>query len=227
MTRQAPYRFIRNYYLESLRKKRSFPETSGFWRGELAHVAGPRVLNLGCGPTFFEYIEHFSAAPAEYVGLDINAATMRFLARSQLPALRGARRRAVTAGVKTHLICANASDDVLRGRFDCVLGVGFFGIFRGAQFDRLVRLARDLLAPGGRLVKITWHGADRPPSEERRKRLYGFDAPPALAAEPAPHELVDAIEAQGFTLEHHRLQTCDPGYGWRLIQCCVFGVAGS
>ena len=220
MDAQASYRFVRDYYLTTQRKKRLFPETTGFWRSYLTYVDGRRVLNLGCGPQFFDYARHFGTPPEEYVGIDINRNTFTFLARSRIPNLLAAKRYVRESGTHTRLICEDAfkCGDLFEGQFDCVLGVGFFGIFRDDELFCLTRLAQQALIPGGTLLKITWHGRNRPPGETSEKRTCRFEP----AVDPSPDELVSGIERGGLFLRRNVLHRCEPGYGWKRIQVCVF-----
>lgn len=217
---QAPYAYIHDYYELTHRKQERFPEVSRFWLGALSEVRGAQVLNVGCGPQFYDYLPRFAAPPRNYVGIDINRAVADYLAGADNPRLLTAKA-AVPAGTETQLLCGDVLDwtDALTGRFDSILAVGFLAASWGADFARLAAALRAMLKPGGLLVKVTWHGPHRSPEETAQKLRYGFDA----AEDPTPETLVAAIAEAGFRLTaERRLVTIPQAYGWEAIQTCVF-----
>jgi SAM-dependent methyltransferase len=221
MQTQAPYAYIRDYYRQVQRKYERFPAEASFCRARLRDVRGPTVLNLGCGPLLYDDVLHFGAPPRDYLGLDINGSTFAFLQRSREPRLLRAKAGARALGTRVEHLCADIFDcgDRLEGRFDSVLGVGFFATFHGTRFERLMDLMRRTLKDGGRLLKITWHGPQRAPEETRKKLAYRYDSPEAAS----PAALVAGIEGAGFRLRHHAVLACDPAsYGWEAIQACLF-----
>ena len=54
MTELAPIEYIRDYYEGSLSKAEAFPKEYGYYQSFLSHVKGASVLNVGCGPLFYE-----------------------------------------------------------------------------------------------------------------------------------------------------------------------------
>ena len=221
MHTEAPYEYIRNYYAHVHRVNAKDPAVAEFWLSKLCHIRGDSVLNIGCGPTLYDYMLRFGRPPKEYVGLDINKSTFEFLRRSRDPRLLEARARVREAGTRTELIGADVFDceQRLTGRFDSILGVGFFATFHGARFQRLFEIMARALRPEGTLLKITWHGPHRTQEETRKKLEYAYDNP----EEPTPDELVAGIETAGFALVEQEILQCDPAaYGWDSIQACVF-----
>jgi cyclopropane fatty-acyl-phospholipid synthase-like methyltransferase len=163
----------------------------------------------------------FGRPPREYVGLDINKSTFEFLERSEDPRLLDAKARVRKLGTRTELIGADVFDceERLKGRFDCILGVGFFATFHGPRFDRLLRIMARALRPAGLLVKLTWHGPHRTAEETRKKLEYAYDN----REEPSPDDLVTGFEGAGFSLVEQELLECNAQiYGWNAIQSCVF-----
>ena len=218
---QAPYAFIRDYYRNVQRKYERFPGEASFCQLSLQHIRGPCVLNVGCGPLLYDDVLHFGDPPREYVGLDINQNTFEFLRRSRDPRLLRAKARARALGTRIEYLCADIfeCEHRLEGRFNSVLGLGFFATFHSTGFDRLMRLLHRTLKDGGMLLKITWHGPHRTPEETRKKLAYRYDSP----GEPSPADLVTGIERAGFTLRYQSVLECDPtSYGWEAIQACVF-----
>jgi SAM-dependent methyltransferase len=221
MHTEAPYGYIRDYYSHVHRINAEHPEVAEFWLSKLAHIRGDSVLNVGCGPTMYDYMLRFGRPPREYVGLDINTSTFDFLRRSKDPRLLDAKARVHELGSRTELIGASIFDcaQTLEGRFDCILGVGFFATFHGAQFERLLEIMAQALRGEGLLLKLTWHGPHRSEEETRKKHEYAYDNP----QEPSPEVLVAGFERAGFSLVEQDILECDPAsYGWDAIQSCLF-----
>ena len=155
------------------------------------------------------------------MGLDINKSTFEFLRRSRDPRLLKAKERVRELGTHTELIGADVfeCDERLAGRFDSILGVGFFATFHGPRFRQLFEIMARALRPEGMLLKLTWHGPHRTAQETRKKLEYAYDNP----EEPTPDELVAGIENAGFALVEQEILECDPSaVGWDAIQCCIF-----
>ncbi len=221
MHTEAPYEYIRNYYSHVHRTNANDPAVAEFWLSKLAQVRGDSVLNIGCGPTLYDYMLHFGRPPLEYVGLDINQSTFEFLRRSRDPRLLDAKARVRNLGTHTELIGADVFEcaDRLEGRFDCILGVGFFATFQGPRFERLLAIMARALRAEGMLVKLTWHGPHRTAQQTREKLAYAYDN----REEPTPEELVTGFESAGFSLVEQETLQCDPrSSGWDAIQSCVF-----
>jgi len=221
MHTEAPYEYIRDYYAKVHRKSNEDPTVAEFWLSKLAHIRGECVLNIGCGPTLYDYMLRFGRAPRQYVGLDINKSTFEFLRHSKDPRLLEAKARVRDLGTETELIGADVFEcaDQLEGRFDSIVGVGFFATFHGPRFEQLFAIMARALRPGGTLLKLTWHGPHRTAQETREKLEYAYDNP----EEPTPDELVAGIEKAGFLLAEQQLLKCDPGtQGWDAIQSCLF-----
>jgi SAM-dependent methyltransferase len=218
---EAPYEYIHEYYSHVHRINAEDPAVADFWLSKLAHIRGESVLNIGCGPTFYDYMLHFGKPPRVYVGLDINKSTFDFLRRSRDPRLLKAKNRVKELGTRTELMGADVFDceQSLEGRFDCILGVGFFATFHGSQFKRLIGIMARALRPKGMLLKLTWHGPHRTPEQTRKKLDYAYDNP----EEPTPDELVAGVENAGFSLVQQDVLKCDPkAYRWDAIQSCIF-----
>lgn len=221
MHTEAPYGYIRDYYDHVHRVNAQDPEVAEFWLSRLARIDGDAVLNVGCGPTLYDYMLRFGRAPSEYVGLDINASTFDFLRGSEDPRLVAARDRVSALGTRTELIAGDVFDFAasLANRFDWILGVGFFATFHGPRLERLLGVMSDALRDDGMLVKLTWHGPHRTPEETRKKHEYGYDNP----EEPSPAELVAEFERCGFELVEEDILPCRPeSTGWDAIQFCQF-----
>ena len=226
MQTQAPYDYVRAYYEGALAKAVAFPDVARSWQRCLAAVEGGRCLNVGCGPTFLDYLRHFKHPPTRYVGVDINRATFEFLEEAMHPTLVEARRFTIERGVEVEHRCADVFEIEadLAGRFDCVIAVGFMATFTGERFARLCSILHRSLIPGGRLVKATWHGPRRTAEQTALKVKYRYDN----LEETDPSMLASRIEQAGFRLAAEQcLADLPPAYGWESIQTCVFTKAGS
>lgn len=218
---QAPLQFVRDYYDSVQRKNERYPDVAAFWLDALGAIDGDAVLNVGCGPMFYDNMKHFARPPACYVGLDINESSFDFLRHSDDPHLLEARKFAEQAGTRVEFVCADIFDCAERfeNQFDCILGVGFFATFHGVMFDRLLALMHLALRPGGRLLKLTWHGPHRTEAETCDKLRYRYDN----EHEPGPQELVEGFARAGFVLESQSIYDCPHGtVGWDAIQACQF-----
>ena len=157
MSTQAPYEYIRDYYKNVVDKANRFPDITEQWMDNLKYVTGEHVLNLGCGPTLFDYIPYFGERPKVCTGIDINQNTFEFLRRSRVPALNRARN-ALTSNVcmvcndvTKHILPSDAED----GTYDSVLAVGFLAGHHGLGFNALMQRVRDRTRVGGNLVVIS------------------------------------------------------------------------
>ncbi|MEO1067001.1 MAG: class I SAM-dependent methyltransferase [Pseudomonadota bacterium] len=221
MAEQAPYSYIADYYESVQVKNAAFPDIAEFWLNGFRHVTGESVLNLGCGPMFYDNAVRFGEPPSRYVGLDLNASTFDFLEQSDHPTLVKNREICRALGIETEFIAGDVFDhvDTLSGRFDTVLGIGFFGTFSGDTFDALLRASRQMLKPEGRLLKMTWHGAQRSDAQREAKLKYRYDND----EEPSADDLICLIEAQGFSTVENDVLICPPDtVGWDAIQVALF-----
>ena len=72
MTTQAPLEFIQDYYQKRLDRKERFVDAKIFYEAQLKNVCGEKIVNVGCGPQFYDDLKHFGGVPREYIGLDFN-----------------------------------------------------------------------------------------------------------------------------------------------------------
>lgn len=221
MTVQAPFQYVSDYYASVQRKNARFPDVARFWLSALGQIDADSVLNAGCGPMFYDNLLHFARSPRVYVGLDLNASSFEFLNHSTDPDLLAAKARAEASGGRIELVCEDmlACGERFEGRFDAIVGVGFFATFHGAGLDRLLAVSHKMLKPGGRLLKLTWHAPHRSAAQTADKLRYRYDS----AEEPSPEDLVAAFEDAGFRLANQSTLECDPAeIGFEAIQACLF-----
>ena len=221
MPTDSPIDYVQWYYDKDHYRWDNFPDVTAFIDSFLAEVDGKSVLNPGCGPQFYDYMLKFRSAPDTYVGVDISESTVSYLNSATDPRFVKAKDAALETGADTQVLCADIFDlaDDFAGGFDTVVATGFIGTFHNDQLDSLCRLFRNALKPGGKLVKLTWHGPHRTPEQTAEKLKYGYDS----LKEHDPQKFLDQIAATGFSVDRHELFECDPEtYQWDLIQGCVF-----
>lgn len=220
MTTQAPYEYTRDYYQNVLDKAERFPRETSCWMSHLASIRETKVLNIGCGPTFYDYLPWFGSEPQVCTGLDINQSTFDFLHQSQAPELLRAKRWIQKGDTHVEMICDDVfnCEERLAGQYDCILGVGFFAGFHNNRFDELMYIMKRALVDGGKLIKISWHGPHRSQSMTWKKLQYCYESVEFTD----PDKLVSDIERNGFILEREDIIECDPAYGWNTIQACHF-----
>jgi len=220
MKTQAPYGYVRDYYKNVADKAKRFPDITEQWMVNLRHVTGEHVLNLGCGPTLFDYIPYFGESPKVCTGIDINQSTFDFLRRSRVPALRQARK-ALTSGVR--MVCDDVTEnirpsDAEDGTYDSVLAIGFLAGHHGLGFNNLMQRIRQRTCDGGTLIVISWHGPWRSAEESQQKKIYGYET----TEDTDPDVLAHDINRAGFNLTLAQTLDCHYTYGWDSIQTCVF-----
>ena len=221
MPKLAPLEYIRDYYEGSLNKADLFPKEYGFYQSFLSYVKGASVLNVGCGPLFYEDLPHFGEVPQHYVGIDVNTNTFEYLEQSQHPQLVEGKNYVKSHKIRTEFIAESVFDWAAEtdARFDSVFGVGVFATFYGAEFDRLMSLLWRVLNKGGHLVNVSWDGSYYTDEQRRDKLKYQFDGPKG----PTPDQLIDWVEKAGFKLMERRILTTDPQtYKWDSIHVSAF-----
>jgi SAM-dependent methyltransferase len=221
MPELAPSEYIRDYYEGSLSKADLFPREYGFYQSFLSYVKGASVLNVGCGPLFYEDLRHFGEVPQHYVGIDVNTNTFKYLEQSQHPRLAEGKNYVKTHDIRTEFIAESVFDWAAEtdARFDSVFGVGVFATFFGSEFDRLMSLLWRVLKKGGHLVNVSWDGSYYTDEQRRDKLKYRFDGPKG----PTPDELIDWVGKAGFKLMERRILTTDSQtYKWDSIHVSAF-----
>jgi len=219
---QAPYDYIQDYYKNVIDKSARFPNETKRWLSFLNNVKGDHVLDIGCGPTLYDYIPHFGSSPKTCIGMDINHNTFEFLNCSMMPELLEAKKKVQEMGVDVQTICGDAFEELetMSAQFDCILAVGFLaGHHDGSNFFQLMQNIRRSLLPGGTLIKISWHNPLRTKKESQEKKDYGYESTEWVD----PNTLVYDIEEAGFDKELELKISCNAAlYSWDHIQACAF-----
>ncbi|MEM1075921.1 MAG: class I SAM-dependent methyltransferase [Pseudomonadota bacterium] len=228
MIQEAPIDYVETYYETRLKRRRDFPEARRFYEAQLKHVSGDRVINLGCGPQFYDDLRHFATLPRYYSGLDLNQQNLEYLKSSQHKDLEAGRNWARDNDVKVDLVCGDIleeSTDFGAGfeKVDCAVCIGFLGIFSEEPFKKAVGRIREWLVPGGRLVNLSWcHNLQEKTVYEGRLK-YGFNRP----NNPGHHDIIKWTTESDFILINETVFDVPHKeiYGWKLISSAVFELA--
>ena len=221
MPKFAPIEYIQDYYEGSLKKAAQFPREYGFYQSFLDYIKGASVLNIGCGPMFYEDLWHFGEIPRRYVGIDINSNTFEYLENSEHPRLKESRDYLKANNISKEFIDESIFDwaDQTGDRFDSIFGVGVFATFGGKEFEKLMTLVWKILKPGGTLVNVSWDGdyyTEKQYSEKLKYRFSGTEGP-------TPDELIDWVQNANFSLLERRILSTDPTtYNWDSIHVSAF-----
>lgn len=222
MPELAPIEYIREYYEGSLSKAADFPREYGFYQSFLKdYVNGPSILNVGCGPLYYEDLMHVGEAPNHYVGVDVNANAFKYMEKAKHPRLAECKAYAESHNVHTECVAESFFDWATEtdARFDSVFGVGVFATFYGDEFDQMMRLVWRVLKEGGHLVNVSWDGWPYTEEQYQEKLKYRFSGTDG----PTPDELIDWVQKNGFKLMERRILITDAEtYGWDSIHVSAF-----
>lgn len=222
MPELAPIEYIRDYYEGSLIKAADFPREYGFYQSFLnCYVKGAAVLNVGCGPLFYEDLMHFGDVPEHYVGVDVNANAFKYMEETEHPRLDECKEYAKSHNIHTEFVAGSVFDWAAETdiRFDSVFGVGVFATFFGDEFERMMKLLSRVLKKGGHLVNVSWDGTYYTEEQYQEKLKYRFSGTDG----PTPDELIDWVQAAGFKLVERRILMTDAAsYSWDSIHVSAF-----
>ncbi len=224
MAGTAPVEYQRDYFESTLSKARAFPREYDFYQSFLGlYVQGDSVLNVGCGPLFYEDLMHFNHVPSHYVGVDINSTAFEYMNETEHPRLEECRNYVKANNIRTESVDESIFDWAANTdqRFDSIFGVGVFATFYGEKFDQLMKVLWRVLKEGGHLVNVSWDGDYYTEKIAKEKVDYQFgQGGPGYT----PDEVVQQIEKGGFRLRERRiLMTDDPkSYRWDSIHISAY-----
>lgn len=218
---QAPYDFIDAYYQRRIANWQKYPDIHSYYSDRLKSVSGRRIVNIGCGPQFFNDLQHFGIWPDIYIGLDINADTFTFLKTSQHEELSRGRALVQARGTQVEFRVEDITNSVARfDHIDCVVSVSFLGIFTELPFKAAIGTIDGWLVPGGRLVNLSWCGNFLDKATQADRIKYGFNH----HNNPGPIEIRRWSEEAGLTCISESLFDIPNkrAYGWDCIHASVF-----
>lgn len=175
---QAPMQYIQKYYQEDVIEESS-PE-SKFYQRYLVDVNGTAILNVGCGPQFYNDLSFFGSKPKEYFGIDINKNTIKFLRESKNPFLLKAKEQARYVESKVLERDILLYEPKFKAKFDFVIAIAVLGMFKKSDFQRAIENIRTYLKPGGMLLDADWTDANLSREaycEKVRYRFYTDEGP--------------------------------------------------
>ena len=221
MPKFAPTDYIQSYYEKSLTKAQEFPREYSFYQSFLSYITGETVLNIGCGPMFFEDLWHFGEIPKKYIGIDINSNTFDYLKNSSHPRLKESKEYAKKHDISTEFIDGSVFDWAQDTKiiFDSIFGVGVFATFSNSNLTKLMNSLWEIMKPGGYLVNVSWDGDYYSEKQYQDKLEYRFSG----IEGPTPDQLIICVENCGFKLVERRILMTDPkAYRWDSIHVSAF-----
>ncbi len=214
---KASIKFVEKYYADDLAERAS-PES--VWASQWAgYVNGDSVLDVACGPQFYDDALAFAHIPKKFVGIDINEANIEFLRTSSHPNVVEARTRFEKDGTRVELLVDDITIEKpeFRGRFDSVFASGIIGNFDEAGTRAVMRNIHSYLAPGGQFVMVSWGDDYLSKEKSEEKEASGWYQKQELK----PEDYGRLISEAGFTIEKKGVhKVADPkAYEWG----CIFG----
>ena len=214
---EAPLEYIEEYYRESVEDVCEFPDEQRFIASCLGKVRGKSVLNLGCGPQFYDHCLMLPHIPELYVGVDINRNVQRFLTSAGDSDLIRAKSKVDVACPRPRAMRGDMFKyrGSFEGRFDAIFAVGVLGIWSVPQLDRLLQIVYSYLRSGSILLDITWDDCRLSDDDLETKKLYRFQYEGVTAKQKKA-----AIRRAGFRILEtslHRVGAREE-YGWGVIR---------
>lgn len=221
MEEEVPIEYINTYYENRIKRRLEFPAARMFYENELKHVYGNRIINLGCGPQFYDDLRHFKNLPTEYYGLDINSQNISFLKNGTHSELEKGKLLVDDNKITTELLNADILDENISFKeIDCAVSVGFLGIFTEEPFKKAIHRIKNWLSPGGSLVNLSWCNNFQEKILYQDRLKYRFNYPD----NPDHNDIIQWVTDCGMVLKHEA--TFDvpnkKKYGWGVISSSVY-----
>lgn len=221
MKKEVPIEYINTYYENRIKRRLEFPSARVFYENELKHVDGSRVINLGCGPQFYDDLRHFKNLPTEYYGLDINNQNINFLKKTSHPEVEKGRILAYDNKIRTDLVNADILDKCISFKqIDCAVSIGFLGIFTEKPFKKAIHRIKNWLSPSGSLVILSWCDNFQEKECYQGRLKYRFNYP----NNPGHDDIIQWVTDCDLVLKHEaEFDVPDKKkYGWGIISSCVY-----
>jgi len=161
-------------------------------------VKGKSVLNIGCGPQFYDDVQFFNEVPEKYVGIDVNKNNIRFLKESNHPEVLKWRKflkmHGVTVGLKRVSIKEKQNEFV--DQFDGIYAVGVLGMFSKKETENIFGFLSSYLKKGGILVDVDWTKPHLSEEKLRERKSYEWYSKNELSVE----EIGNILKKNGFEI---------------------------
>lgn len=207
---QAPWEFVEKYYTDDLEERES-PESKRFLQW-LKYVQWGNILNIGCGPNFYDDVQFFKNIPKELIGIDINENNIEFLKQSKHPELSKRRDFLKSHGVKVDDFVWDIKDKRTEfiNQFDTIYDMGVLGMFGKDELVNIFQLLSQYLKAGGRIVHIDW--IDSRLTKDKLQERESFNR---VKKGPTIEVFGEIMEVCGFKILRHEVYTLtDPeNYG--------------
>ena len=211
--------FVEKYYAEDIAERKSAESKwAERWHKE---VTGNHVLDIGCGPQFFDDALSFGSLPKEIIGVDLNETNIEFLKTSKHPGHSRAKQTLLDQGVQFEFLVGDIKVEKpeFTARFDAVFASGVLGMFDEPDTRHILSLMYEYLQLGGLFVMVSW-GDDRlSPAKFAQRNDYGW----YWRKGPHPEAFGQVLEQTGFTiLKSDSYVVPNPNeYEWGLIYAFV------
>jgi SAM-dependent methyltransferase len=219
---KTPLEYIEKYYEQDMEDSSEYKEVSLLYNKTLDYVIGKKVLNVGCGPQFYNDLKYFHEIPKEYFGIDINKSTFDFLENSKNYHLIKAKEFINKNKINVHYVLNDIFEFAKNSeeKFNTILGVGCFGIFEKEKFKSLMKILHKALKKGGRLVDVSWYEPHLPKEEIDNKKKYYFES----FKGPNEKEFISFAKDAKFKLIFSELLKIEnkEDYQWGKVQGNVF-----
>ncbi len=174
---QASWDYVKDYY-KVWGDRSGFPKEYAFRKFYGKRIKGNSILNVGCGPLFFDDCLFFEEMPKEYVGFDINRTNLEFAKKSKVPRLVKARKKVLASKTRWKLL----QWDVLKykkeffGKFDAIFTTETLGILNDKNFSKAINNLYKYIRPGGLMLHQVMSDCNYEYDLDDETLKYGFDS---------------------------------------------------
>lgn len=212
---EASIEFVEKYYIDDIAESAS-PES--IWSSQWAHyVNGESVLDVACGPQFYDDALAFAKIPQKFVGIDINKANIEFLKHTSHPNIVKAKARLEETGTNVKLLIHDLliKEPEFVGKFNSVFASGIIGNFNETDTKLALQNIHSYLVQGGQFVMVSWANHYLNPQKLEERTASGWFQVQNLN----PNDYGHLISESGFLIEKRDIyKVADPKtYEWEYI----------
>ncbi len=217
---EAPLEYIEEYYdILDTDEKDQLPEIL-FEHRFVKQIKGKSILSIGCGPNFFDDALLFKELPKEYVGIDLNKNTIKFLKDSRNSKLLKAKKRLEDNGTKITLLTGDIFkfNEEWINKFDAIVAIGVLSNFNEKQYLRLLDYFKKYLKKDGMFLDVGWRKPYLDKKELDKKLIYKF----YFETEIPSQKFIDMIKNNFIVLDSGIHIVEDPkDYLWGELYGCI------